>query len=159
MVQILQKQYGLVQGSRGELLKFVENQVGPGLNTPVAAFEARTIRYMLVHIAGCYFHWLEKFAVKRDIEKLDNEDFGTASQIRALFGKVDETMMTFLKNFDGKMEQPINRTLSQDNRQVSATPLEIFTHVTTHEFHHKGQIVTMCRLLGYPPPDTDIIRF
>jgi uncharacterized damage-inducible protein DinB len=159
MIDILRKQYNLVQGSRAELLKFVETQVGANLNTPVAAFEERTIRYILIHIAGCYFHWLERFAVKRDIEKLDNEDFATANQIRALFAKVDEVMMVFLKNFDGKMELPINRMLSPDNRQVSATPLEIFIHVTTHEFHHKGQIVTMCRLLGHPPPDTDVIRF
>jgi uncharacterized damage-inducible protein DinB len=28
--------------------------------------------------------------------------------------------------------------------------------VTTHEFHHKGQIVLMARVLGYFPPDTDV---
>jgi len=33
------------------------------------------------------------------------------------------------------------------------------THVMTHEFHHKGQIMTMGRMLGYTPPDADVIRF
>jgi uncharacterized damage-inducible protein DinB len=56
------------------------------------------------------------------------------------------------------MEIPLNNTLSR-NRQVSATPLQLFTHLLTHEFHHKGQIMTMCRLLGHIPPDTDVIRF
>src|SRR6185437_10439992 len=102
MIDILQKQYNLVQGSREELLKFVENQVGANLNTPVTAFEWRTIRYMLVHIVGCYFHWLERFAVNRDIEELNNEDFTTVNKIRVLFGSVDEAMTAFLENFDRK---------------------------------------------------------
>jgi len=29
-------------------------------------------------------------------------------------------------------------------------------HVITHAFHHKGQIVAMLRILGYPAPDTDL---
>lgn len=33
------------------------------------------------------------------------------------------------------------------------------THVMTHEFHHKGKIMTMGRMLGYTPPDADVIRF
>ncbi len=158
MIDTLQKQYALVHSSRGVVLNFLETQVGPDLNTQVPVFENRTIRYMLVHIAGCYFHWLERFAVKRDVERLNDEDFVTTASIRVLFNSVDHTMGQFLTDFEGKMELPIIRMLP-NQRQESATPLELFTHVITHEFHHKGQIVTMCRLLGYPPPDTDVIRF
>jgi uncharacterized damage-inducible protein DinB len=32
----------------------------------------------------------------------------------------------------------------------------ILLHVITHAFHHKGQIVAMLRILGYPAPDTDL---
>ena len=38
------------------------------------------------------------------------------------------------------------------------TPATIFADVTTHEFHHKGQILSISRHLGYVPVDTDIIR-
>ena len=38
------------------------------------------------------------------------------------------------------------------------TPAFILLHVITHGFHHKGQIVAMLRLLGYPAPDTDMQR-
>ncbi len=159
MIDLLKTQYTFLQGSRQALLNFVENQVGPDLNTPIAAFDGRTIRYLLVHIGGCYHHWLEKFAVKRDYEKLNEEDFETIASIRAMFDGVNKTMTQFLTDFAEKLNDPIIRTLLPEQRKVSATALEIFTHVVTHEFHHKGQILTMCRLLGYPPPDTDIIRF
>ncbi|MGB8537818.1 MAG: hypothetical protein WCD57_15465 [Acidobacteriaceae bacterium] len=28
-----------------------------------------------------------------------------------------------------------------------------------HAFHHKGQIVSMCSILGHPAPDTDLNQF
>lgn len=39
------------------------------------------------------------------------------------------------------------------------TPALIIHHVLTHAFHHKGQIVAMCRLLGHATPDTDLNQF
>jgi uncharacterized damage-inducible protein DinB len=36
------------------------------------------------------------------------------------------------------------------------SPAFILLHVITHAFHHKGQIVSMLRILGYPAPDTDL---
>jgi uncharacterized damage-inducible protein DinB len=39
------------------------------------------------------------------------------------------------------------------------TPALVLHHVLTHAFHHKGQIVAMCRVLGHPAPDTDLNQF
>jgi uncharacterized damage-inducible protein DinB len=36
------------------------------------------------------------------------------------------------------------------------SPAFILHHVITHAYHHKGQVVAMCRLLGRPAPDTDL---
>ncbi|MCY9423036.1 DinB family protein, partial [Bacillus paralicheniformis] len=40
---------------------------------------------------------------------------------------------------------------------VKKTPHQLLIHSITHEFHHKGQIVAMLRLLGYIPNNTDIL--
>jgi uncharacterized damage-inducible protein DinB len=158
MIAILKKQYELLQGSREVVLNFIETQVGEDLNKPVPAYEGNTIRYLLVHTANTYFHWLLYFALKKPFTLLDDQSFTTLNLIRPLYREVDETMTVFLENFAEQLDIPLNNTLSR-NRQVSATPLQLFTHVLTHEFHHKGQIMTMCRLLGHIPPDTDVIRF
>jgi uncharacterized damage-inducible protein DinB len=39
------------------------------------------------------------------------------------------------------------------------TPALILHNILTHACHHKGQIVSMGRILGYPAPDTDLIQF
>jgi uncharacterized damage-inducible protein DinB len=157
MIEVLKKQYALLQGSREVVLNFIETEVGADLNTPVPAYEGSTIRYLLVHAANCYLQWLGYFALKLPFDFLDDHNFTSISSIRTLFIQADETMNTFLENFAAEIEIPINSTLSR-NRQVTASPLQLFTHVFTHEFHHKGQIMTMCRLLGHTPPDTDVIR-
>lgn len=38
------------------------------------------------------------------------------------------------------------------------SPAFILLHVITHAFHHKGQVVAMLRIVGYPAPDTDLQR-
>ena len=158
MISVLRKQYSLIQNSREVVLNFLENQVGADLNTPVPAYDNSTIRYLLVHNANCYFSWLIRFALQQPVTFANDEDIKAVSQLRELFISVDEAVAAFLANFEAKMELPIDGMLS-GNRQATATPLQLFTHVTTHEFHHKGQIMSMCRLLGHTPPDTDIIRF
>lgn len=140
------------------MLNFIDSEVGTGLNAPVSAFDGKTIRYLLAHTANTYLHWLAYFALKQDVAFTDDILLTSIELIRPLYNKADETMAIFLDKYAERLDEPIAGTLSR-NRQVSATPLQLFTHVITHEFHHKGQIMTMCRLLGHIPPDTDVIRF
>ena len=39
---------------------------------------------------------------------------------------------------------------------IEISPARMLLHVVTHGFHHKGQAAAICRLLGYPTPETDL---
>jgi len=158
VIQVLNQQYELVQGSREVVLNFIDTEVGEDLNKPVGAFEDRTIRYLLIHTVNTYFQWLGYFAMKMPFDLLNDEGFRTIDEILPLYKQMDELVTKFLNNFQEHLNTPLDNVRS-GNRRAIATPLELFTHVMTHEFHHKGQIMTMCRMLGYTPPDTDVIRF
>ena len=65
---------------------------------------------------------------------------------------------TYLESID---ERGLNSMLARYHEEWTTphrTPAFILMHVITHGFHHKGQIVAMLRLLGYPSPDTDLQR-
>jgi len=158
MIDSLKEQYNLVKNSRAVVFEFIDTNVGKDMNTAVGAFDDKTIRYLLVHTANTYMHWLHNFALQKQDDFADDLEFTDVERIKTLYEKADQVMDTFLAAFSGRSDEVISGTLS-GNRSAKATPLQLFTHVITHEFHHKGQIMTMCRLLGYPPPDTDIIRF
>ena len=55
-----------------------------------------------------------------------------------------------------------DRTIGEyfpDGDVAVRTPALVLHHVLTHAFHHKGQIVAMCRTFGHPAPDTDLNQF
>jgi uncharacterized damage-inducible protein DinB len=150
-----QTQYALTRQSREILLGFLAAVVGEaGINTPISSYMDKSIRGLLVHSASCYFHWLAYLALRQPRGSI-NETGTSLEELRGIFGQVDDTMSLFLLHFSGSMDQRFE-AVHDDGWRVWVTPAELFTHVTTHEFHHKGQIVLMARMLGHAPPDTDV---
>jgi len=158
MTDVLQQQYALLVAAREIVFDFIETEIGDDVNTPVPVYNNHSISYILLHTAACYFSWLDSFAQSENIEWLDTLNVNTIAQIRQLYGKVDDIVAAFLQNFKDKMEMPITN-IHNAAGEVTATPLQLFTHVLTHEFHHKRQIMAMCRILGHTPVETDVSLF
>lgn len=75
-------------------------------------------------------------------------------EIEKLFTCVNGLMKAFFEHTnDWKKEIAFEK----GGIKRSAKPFKIFSHVITHEFHHKGQILSIGRHLGYIPVDTDIL--
>jgi uncharacterized damage-inducible protein DinB len=55
-------------------------------------------------------------------------------------------------------DRPVNYTNSQGNHFESVL-YHIITQVTNHGTHHRGNIVTMIKEEGYPPPNLDYISY
>jgi len=157
-MEILRQQYELVKGSRQAMLSFIAKEAEMQLVSPITAFNGNTMGYLLVHIANTYKHWAGNFAMRKELPYVDENSVSDIRTIQKLFDEADELMMQFLDNFTDA-DLKITNTVRSGKITITVTPLELFTHMITHEFHHKGQIMTMCRLLGHTPPDTDIIRY
>jgi uncharacterized damage-inducible protein DinB len=158
MMSLLESQYDLIKGSRAAVFKFLQKEVKDDVFIPVAAFNNNAIAATLVHIVNTYLSWAGNFAMKMDRAFYDEQGFSSLTELKNLFEDVDGIVEQFLEKFAEEYEQPVANYKS-GSKYVEATVLAVFTHMTTHEFHHKGQIMSMCRLLGHVPPDTDIIRF
>ena len=85
--------------------------------------------------------------------------FNNVDSVKMLYREADGLVAGFLDFFGDDTNRPITNKVRSGAIVVNTTPLELFTHMLTHEFHHKGQIMSMCRLLGHTPPDTDVIRY
>jgi uncharacterized damage-inducible protein DinB len=157
-MSILAKQYDLIKSARTAVFKFLGDDLNEQLFVQLPTFNKKTIAYMLVHVANTYISWIENFTLDKNRSFYDDQNFSDLGQIRSIFEEVDSIMEAFLDQYENSPDQQFANYKS-GNRYVTATILELFTHVTTHEFHHKGQVMTMCRLLGHVPPDADIIRF
>ena len=121
------------------------------------AFNNSSVRYLLIHVANTYQSWLGNFAMKKDYQFPITENVKSLDEIWKLFEETNKTVEEFLNRFNP--DEQINGIASFRKIPMSVAALQLFTHVITHEFHHKGQILSMTRQFGFVPVDTDALRF
>jgi uncharacterized damage-inducible protein DinB len=149
-------QYNFVRDARGILLEYCERISESDLVQENSDFGRRSIRNLLVHIANIYEYWIGKQGLKKDLPFTSYDSQMNINDLVDLFLQVDALMGEFFKFIEQNRIEKI--TYHRNGNTEKVTPLMLFTHVITHEFHHKGQILSLSRHLGYLPVDTDIIR-
>ncbi len=154
----LLQQYRLVQSSREALFNYCEHISPEHFGQKVSSFNNENMAGMMAHVAATYVSWLANFAQQEQRPYFTAEDCRNLQAAKVMFGEVDLIVAGFLQKFKDSLELPLILP-KREGSELSLSPLMLFTHVITHEFHHKGQIVNMSRQLGYTPVDTDIIRY
>ncbi len=151
------EQYELVRASRKTLFDYCRGIQPEDLLEANASFgRGGSIRNLLVHIANTYEFWIGRMALKKVFEFTPYEAITNMSDAALLFESTDRLVYEFLERLE--KDEPPEVSYSIAGTAGSAAPFKIFSHVITHEFHHKGQILSMGRHLGYLPVDTDIMR-
>ena len=153
---MLKQQYDFVLSSRNTLLTYIGSISEQFFLTENSSFGRGSIRNLLVHICQTYSAWISERALGIKQEFLPFENYLTLSDCQNYFNQVDEHIGLFIEKFKGNEQQEIE--LKRNGEILIVNPLKLFTHVITHEFHHKGQIMSLSRHLGYAPVDADIIR-
>ena len=149
-------QYNLVCSSRGVLLDYCASISATDFVTENSSFGRGSIRNLLVHIGNTYEFWIGMHALKLDMPFTEYKAVSDVFPARAFFLTIDSLVDRFIELYSGRWLEDL--ALTNEDQTFTATPLKLFTHVITHEFHHKGQILSLSRHLGYIPVDTDIMR-
>ena len=149
------QQYELVRESRTVLFAYCRTISSTDFIRSNSAFgRGGSIRNLLVHIANTYEFWIGKLALRKDIVFSEYEASDSIEEVVKLFDSIDGIMYEFINDLDNETDIEY-----EIDGLVSKTKLfKIFSHVITHEFHHKGQVLSLSRSLGYIPVDTDILR-
>jgi uncharacterized damage-inducible protein DinB len=159
MLPLVTAQYEEIKGARGALFAYCDTINPADLYQPVSEFNNSSIADLLVHNANTYISWINNFGLDRSQSFYKTGEFSTLTEIRSLFEKIDLLVAEFLEKYKDNFQEPFTGMVKHHDFPMTLSPLQLYTHVITHEFHHKGQMLTMSRLLGYTPADTDAIRF
>ena len=122
---------------------------------PIAGFGHPSIWKQLIHILNCEEGWIHDLR-SETFAGWPEENFPAMTDLLAAKDRIREQTRTYVR---GLTEEQLNTTLTErppDWGGELRSPAFILLHVITHAFHHKGQIVAMLRILGYPAPDTDL---
>ena len=151
------EQYELVRESRAVLFNYCKTISGTNFVSENNSFgRGGSIRNLLVHIANTYEFWIGKHGLKNNIIFTTYTSQETIYDVIKLFVFID----TIMNEFIGLIEKNGNQSIAYEinGEKNTSDAFKLFTHVITHEFHHKGQILSLSRHLGYIPVDTDIMR-
>jgi uncharacterized damage-inducible protein DinB len=144
----------MVKYSRKALFEYCHQIQTTDFVSENSTFGKGSIRNLLVHVVNCYEFWVVKQGMGKEITFTEYSSKRNIEEVEMLYLKIDNYMEEFIQNavWDKTL------TIFTTDKTVVATPLKLFTHTITHEFHHKGQILSLSRHLGYSPIDTDVIR-
>jgi uncharacterized damage-inducible protein DinB len=156
MESIMSLQYDFVKGSREVLLQYCETISVTDFCTENSSFGRGSIRNLLVHTANTYEFWIGQQALQKKLIFTSYESVSNIEETRQLFHKIDKLVEEFVTMF--RHRYLTNLKVSVNDASTKANALKLFTHVITHEYHHKGQVLSLSRHLGYIPVDTDIMR-
>ena len=124
----------------------------------IPSFGFRTLREQAIHIFNCEGFWIHTLQGLRFVNRKP-EECPAVADARLLQREVIQRTDAYLSNLT---DQQLNADLElhfSDGDLAVRTPALVLHHVLTHAFHHKGQIVAMCRALGHPARDTDLNQF
>lgn len=122
---------------------------------PLPGFGQPTVQDQLMHMLGAEERWVLRLQ-DLPIRAWSPADYPTAEPLRAARDRVVRSTLAYLDRLsDAEINAPLTRRPREWIGDVKS-PGFILHHVMTHAFHHKGQVVAMCRLLGHPAPDTDL---
>lgn len=153
-----QQQYEWVRSSREIVFRFCEQIPPQQLAGPIASFGRGSVTDTLLHVADTYLYWIAAVGLQQQPAYSGPHTEKNMETIREAFDTVNAVVTEFLFTYAARPEAVITREATGNLSEIRSSPLQLFTHVITHEFHHKGQVMTMGRMLGHTPPDADIIR-
>lgn len=157
MKDVLLKQYELVKDSRAVLFDYCDTITPDHFIQEVAGFgRGGSMRSLLAHIANSSQHWISVHCFKENPPRITAELIKNMSDCRNVYKGIDGMVYRLIDSFQNSYFEDITGVAG--DRTFAASPFKVFMHVITHEYHHKGQILTISRQLGYTPVDTDIIR-
>jgi Uncharacterized protein conserved in bacteria len=117
-----------------------------------------TLRNQVIHIFNCEGFWIHVLQGRPFVDR-NPAECPSLADARLLQQQVSQQTYAYLLTLT---DQQLNSNVElhfPDGDTAVRTPALVLHHVLTHAFHHKGQIVAMCRALGHPAPDTDMNHF
>jgi uncharacterized damage-inducible protein DinB len=121
-------------------------------------FGFRTLREQAIHIFNCEGFWIQTLQGRRYVDR-NSEQCPAIADLRLLEREVIQLTDEYLSNLTDQQLNTDAELHFTDGDVAVRTPALVLHHVLTHAFHHKGQIVAMCRALGHPARDTDLNQF
>ena len=113
----------------------------------------------LVHLIGACSLWLSRWHGESPARLWKEEDFRSFSELREKWDGYQSRLAVYLQNLsDESLNAPL-RYKDMKGNPYSMVLWKQMQHLVNHGSYHRGQIVTLLRILGVNPAGTDLIYY
>jgi uncharacterized damage-inducible protein DinB len=120
----------------------------------------RSIRDTLVHVYSAEWVWHSRWRGVSPAAMLQASELGDVPTLQRAWREHEQRMRAF---FTELTEEGATRPISYKNlagQENTSSLSQMLQHVVDHASYHRGQVTTMLRQLGAPPPRSmDLIAF
>lgn len=125
-----------------------------GLNRDLDGFGFPSVRLQLHHVIGAEEYWMGVLRGRFEVDENDGA-YPTVETLEAYRSAVCETTDRYLAAASTDELNTARSMTTWGNKERVLVPAHVFLRTSTHIYHHQGQIVAMCRLLGKPAEGMD----
>jgi uncharacterized damage-inducible protein DinB len=154
----IRKFHGWTHASLSLLLEHLSTLSEGDYTKELPGFGSPTVRRQVVHLINCESFWIHALQ-GLPFQDRDPANCPAVADAKLLQHEVRRQTLAYLSGLSDQQLNADTELHFPDGDIAIRTPALVLHHVLTHAFHHKGQIVAMCRLLGHPAPDTDLNQF
>jgi uncharacterized damage-inducible protein DinB len=145
--------------AKNRMLEAVE-LLPPDQFTREAGGSFGSVRDTIVHILSAECLWLSRWKGAPLPGMLDPGNFPDFASVRRAWAEQERSLRFF---FDSLGEDGLQRVItyrSLTGIENQSVLWQMLQHVVNHASYHRGQVTTLLRQLGAPPPkSTDLIAF
>ena len=155
-VEGLLELHSLTHAATAKLLRHCAKLSPDEFVREVPGFGFPTVHQQLFHIIDCEEWWLGGLSGLSQATH-QPEEFADVAALEDYRQQIAALTAGYLRGLSSEELNTPRQFTSGEHRGAVQKPAVFFLHAMTHAFHHKGQTVAMCRLLGHPAPETDLI--
>lgn len=120
----------------------------------IAGFGYPTVRLQLHHAIGAERYWVGVLQGRIEADD-DSPAYPTIESLECCRERVFAQTEAYLRAASTRELNTACTMMTWGNRERMLTPAPVLMRTLTHLYHHQGQIVAMCRLLGKPVAGVD----
>lgn len=122
---------------------------------PVSGFGFQTVLRQLEHTIGAELYW--QTVVGRGYnEEATLPNLPHLASIEAFRREVAATTRAYLERASDAELNTSRPMISDPGETRMLRPADVIMRIVTHVFHHQGQILSICRILGKPNETIDL---
>jgi uncharacterized damage-inducible protein DinB len=119
------------------------------LNRELNGFGYPTVRLQLHHLIGAEKYWTGVLEGRIDADE-DDPKYPTIASLEAFREEVFALTECYLRSASPEELNTARKMMTWGNNEKMLTPVHVFMRTQMHIFHHQGQVLAMCRIMGKP---------